>query len=61
MDEMEDIKSSKLQDRRTEIDETDKMQDARWKRADEMEQKDENVGVQMKTPRWKARASPQPP
>ena len=35
-------------------------QDARWKRADEMEAAlDGNMGVKMETPRWKGCASPQ--
>ena len=42
---MEDANSSKTsclgRNQRDDIDVIDKMQDARWKRADEMEQKDE--------------------
>ena len=43
------------------VDEIDKMRDARWKRADEMESADEMEiwGVKMERPRWKGRASPQ--
>ncbi len=37
------------------VDGIDKMRDARWKRADEME----NMGGKMERPRWKDRASPQ--
>ena len=44
-----------------EVDEIDEIGDARWNQADEMKQKDEmkEWGLQMKAPRWKARASPQ--